>query len=203
MGYLKIKEILDVILSVFVLIITFPILILIVLAIKVESKGPALFVQERLGQYGKVFKIYKFRTMCINAEKGGVYEVNNDSRVTKVGKVLRRTSIDEFPQFINVLKGEMSIIGPRPPLTYHPWPLNEYTKVQKKRFRIKPGITGLAQINGRKGISWEQRIKYDVEYVEKMSFGLDVKILFITIIKAITMKDNVNIGKTSHIKKNI
>lgn len=203
MGYLKIKEILDVILSVFVLIITFPILILIVLAIKVESKGPALFVQERLGQYGKVFRIYKFRTMCINAEKGGVYEVNNDSRVTKVGKVLRRTSIDEFPQFINVLKGEMSIIGPRPPLTYHPWPLNEYTKVQKKRFRIKPGITGLAQINGRKGISWEQRIKYDVEYVEKMSFGLDVKILFITIIKAITMKDNVNIGKTSHIKKNI
>ena len=203
MGYLKIKEILDVILSVFVIIITFPILILIVLAIKVESKGPALFVQERLGQYGKVFRIYKFRTMCINAEKGGVYEVNNDSRVTKVGKVLRRTSIDEFPQFINVLKGEMSIIGPRPPLTYHPWPLNEYTKVQKKRFRIKPGITGLAQINGRKGISWEQRIKYDVEYVEKMSFGLDVKILFITIIKAITMKDNVNIGKTSHIKKNI
>jgi len=203
MGYLKIKEILDVILSVFVIIITFPILILIVLLIKVESKGPALFVQERLGQYGKVFRIYKFRTMCINAEKGGVYEVNNDSRVTKVGKVLRRTSIDEFPQFINVLKGEMSIIGPRPPLTYHPWPLNEYTKVQKKRFRIKPGITGLAQINGRKGISWEQRIKYDVEYVEKMSFGLDVKILFITIIKAITMKDNVNIGKTSHIKKNI
>lgn len=203
MGYLKMKEMLDVMLSALVIIIALPILILIVLAIKLESKGPALFVQERLGQHGKVFKIYKFRTMCINAEKGGVYEVKNDTRVTKVGKVLRRTSLDEIPQLINVLKGEMSIIGPRPPLTYHPWPLNEYTKIQKKRFLVKPGITGLAQINGRKGISWEQRIKYDVKYVKNISFGLDLKIFFITIIKVLTMKGNINIGETSQKKKNI
>jgi len=198
MIYKKIKRLLDIILSLIGIIILLPLLLIVAIAIKLESKGPIIFRQERLGLNGKVFKLYKFRSMCVGAEKSGVYETKGDVRVTKIGKFIRKTSIDEFPQFLNIIKGDMSIIGPRPTLTYHPWPYEEYTEEQKKRFNFRPGVTGWAQINGRKDVRWDKRIEYDVDYVENLSFGFDVKIFFGTIIKVMTMQDNVNIGKTAN-----
>lgn len=197
MIYKKIKRFLDIVLSLVGLTLLFPILLIVAIAIKLESKGPMIFQQERLGLNGKVFKIYKFRSMCVGAEKSGVYEIKGDARVTKVGKFIRKTSIDELPQFINIIKGDMSIIGPRPTLTYHPWPVEEYTKFQKKRFNVKPGVTGWAQINGRKEVPWDKRIEYDVEYVENLSFVFDIKIFFRTIIKVLAMQDNANVGETA------
>lgn len=197
MIYKKIKRLWDIVLSLVGITIMSPILIVVAIAVKLESKGPVVFQQERYGLNGKVFKIYKFRSMCVGAEKGGVYETKGDARVTRVGKLIRKTSIDEFPQFINIIKGDMSIIGPRPTLTYHPWPFNEYNQEQKRRFNVRPGVTGWAQVNGRKEVPWEKRIKYDVEYVENLSFSFDLKIFFKTILKVLVMKDNVNVGKTA------
>jgi undecaprenyl phosphate N,N'-diacetylbacillosamine 1-phosphate transferase len=196
MIYKKIKRLLDIVLSLIGLTILSPILLIVAIAIKLESKGPVIFQQERLGLNGKVFKIYKFRSMCVGAERSGVYETKGDVRVTKIGKFIRKTSIDEFPQFVNIIKGDMSIIGPRPTLTYHPWSFDDYTEEQKKRFNVRPGVTGWAQINGRKDVSWDKRIDYDVEYAENLSFGFDLKIFFRTIIKVLTMQDNVNVGET-------
>lgn len=193
-----IKRILDFLCSLLGLIILSPILLVVAIAIKIDSKGPIIFKQKRIGKDGKVFDIYKFRSMIVGAEKigTGVYSKKGDNRVTRVGKFIRKTSIDELPQLINILKGEMSLIGPRPVLTYHPWKYEEYTEEQLKRFRVRPGITGLAQINGRKQVEWNKRIEYDVKYIENISFILDVKIFFKTIYKVILMKDNVNTVKT-------
>ena len=155
------KRLLDILFSLFLLIITLPILLLTALFITVESKGPAVFLQKRLGLGGREFTIYKFRSMRLDAEKGGVYETKNDPRVTKVGRFIRKTSIDELPQLFNILKGEMSVVGPRPTLTYHPWKLDEYTPEQKKRFLVRPGVTGWAQVNGRKDVMWDERLKLD------------------------------------------
>ncbi|MDO5557564.1 MAG: sugar transferase [Clostridia bacterium] len=190
------KRGLDILLSIIGLILTSPILLMTSIAIRIESKGPIIFKQNRIGEKGKVFKIYKFRSMIVGAEKGGVYETKGDKRVTKVGKFIRKTSIDELPQLLNILKGEMSIIGPRPVLTYHPWKYEEYNQEQLKRFEIKPGVTGLAQVNGRKDVEWNRRIEFDVEYVKKVSFIYDLRILFKTISKVFLMKDNVNVGET-------
>ena len=173
----------------------FPMLV-IALLVKLESPGPALFKQERIGKDGKVFKIYKFRSMCVGAEKGGVYSDNKDTRVTKVGKILRATSLDELPQFFNVLFGDMSFIGPRPPLTYHPWPLAEYTDFQRRMFEVRPGITGWTQTHGRKDVEWHRRIELNVWYVDNLSLWLDVKILFLTVFKVLTNADNENKGAT-------
>jgi undecaprenyl phosphate N,N'-diacetylbacillosamine 1-phosphate transferase len=197
MIYKFIKRLLDVILSVIGLIILSPILLITAIAIKLESKGPVIFQQDRLGLNGKAFKIYKFRSMCVGAEKDGVYETKGDMRVTKVGRIIRKTSIDELPQFVNIIKGDMSIIGPRPTLTYHPWPIEKYTNEQRKRFNVRPGVTGWAQINGRKDVPWDKRIEYDVWYVDNLSFGLDFKIFFKTLIKVLTMQDNINVGETA------
>ena len=197
--YKKIKRGLDIIFSLVLLIIGGIFLLIVGLIIKIDSPGPAIFKQERLGLNGKVFNIYKFRSMCQGAEKKGtgVYSLKGDPRVTKVGRFIRATSIDELPQLINILKGEMSFIGPRPTLTYHPWKLEEYTDEQMKRFKVRPGVTGLAQINGRKDIPWDERIIYDVNYVENLSFMLDLKILLKTIVKVFKMSDNVNTYETA------
>ena len=190
----------DIVLSIIGLIILSPILLITSVAIKIDSKGPVIFKQDRIGKDGKVFKIYKFRSMVVGAEKkgSGVYSGKNDSRVTKIGKLIRATSIDELPQLLNILKGEMSFIGPRPVLTYHPWKYEEQTKEQLKRFDVRPGVTGLAQINGRKQVEWNKRIQYDVEYAEKVSFILDFKIFFKTIINVLLMRDNENTTETVH-----
>lgn len=196
--YKYIKRFIDIFLSFIMLIILSPILLIIALLVKLDSKGPVIFKQERIGLNGKVFKILKFRTMCVGAEqmKGGVYSDNSDPRITRVGRILRATSGDELLQAINVLRGDMSFIGPRPPLTYHPWPYNEYTSEQKRMFDVRPGITGWAQVNGRKAVEWHKRIELNVWYVDHMSFLLDVKIFFMTIFKVFTNADNENIGAT-------
>lgn len=197
MIYKFFKRLLDITISMIGLIITSPILLITAIVIKLESLGPIIFKQERLGLNGKVFKIYKFRSMCVDAEKGGVYENKGDPRVTKVGKFIRKTSIDELPQFVNILKGEMSLIGPRPALTYHPWPYNEYTEEQKRMFHVRPGVTGWAQVNGRKEVEWTRRIELNVEYVDKVSFYFDLVIFFKTILKVVRMEDNLNVKETA------
>lgn len=196
MEYKFIKRIIDIIVSLVGLAITSPILLITAIAIKLECSGPIIFNQERLGVKGKVFKIHKFRSMCLDAEKDGVYEKKDDVRVTRVGKIIRKTSIDEIPQFINILKGEMSLIGPRPALTYHPWGYEDYNDEQKKMFDVRPGVTGLAQVNGRKAVEWPKRIELNVEYVENMSFLLDIRIFFKTVFKVLKMEDNLNVKET-------
>lgn len=192
------KRFLDIFLSMLgILVLALPMLI-IAIAVKLDSPGPVVFKQERLGKNGKVFRIYKFRSMCVNAEGqgSGVYSGKGDPRVTKVGRILRATSLDEIVQLFNILKGEMSFIGPRPPLTYHPWTWENYTETQKSMFDVRPGITGWAQVNGRKDVEWHKRIDLNVWYVEHLTFWLDVKIFFLTIFKVLTNADNENVGET-------
>ena len=188
------KRFFDIFCSLLLLIILSPVLLITAIAIKIDSKGPVIFKQERVGRNGKVFRIYKFRSMCVNAEHtgSGVYSEKGDARVTRVGKFIRASSIDELPQAWNVLKGEMSFIGPRPPLTYHPWPIEEYTEEQRRMFEVRPGLTGWAQVNGRKNVEWHERIKLNVWYVDHVSLFLDIKIIFKTIFKVATNADNVN-----------
>ena len=195
---LFLKRFIDLFISVIALVVLSPIMLITAILIKIESPGPVIFKQDRLGKKGKVFKIYKFRSMCVGAEKtgSGVYSGKNDARVTKVGKIIRATSIDELPQLINIIKGDMTIIGPRPPLTYHPWPLSEYTDEQKRMFDVRPGVTGWAQVNGRKDVEWHKRIELNCWYVENLSFMLDIKIFFMTIFKVVTNQVNVNTGET-------
>ena len=137
--------------------------------------------------------------MVQGAEKQGtgVYSFKGDSRITKVGRFIRATSIDELPQLFNIIKGDMALIGPRPALTYHPWPFDQYTEHQKRMFDVRPGVTGWAQVNGRKEVPWPQRIELNIEYVEKMSFGFDLKIFFMTIFKVLVNANNNNIEKTN------
>ena len=195
--YIYFKRFLDIIISIVGLTLTFPILAVTAIAIKLESPGEIIFKQKRLGKNGEVFNIYKFRSMCVGAEKQGVYEAKGDARVTKVGKFIRKTSIDELPQFMNILKGDMSLIGPRPALTYHPWEYSEYTEEQKKMFNVRPGVTGWAQVNGRKEVPWPKRIELNVYYVENLSLKMDFKIFFRTIFKVATMQDNLNVSETA------
>lgn len=193
-----IKRVLDIVISLTVLAIGAIPMLIVALLIRMESPGPAIFRQERIGKDGKVFEFLKFRSMCLGAEHTGtgVYSDRNDTRVTRLGKILRATSIDELPQLINILKGDMSLIGPRPPLTYHPWPYGEYTQEQKRMFEVRPGITGWAQVHGRKGVEWHHRIELNVWYVDHVSFWLDVKIFFTTIYKVLCNADNENLEKT-------
>ncbi len=192
------KRVIDIFISLVGLIILSIPMLIIAIAIKCDSKGPVIFKQERVGKKGKVFKIYKFRSMCVGAEQtgSGVYSGKGDARVTKVGKLLRATSLDELPQFFNLLKGDMSLVGPRPPLTYHPWAWDKYTEEQKRMFEVRPGITGWAQVNGRKDVEWNKRIKLNVWYVDHVSLWLDIKILFKTVAKVFSNADNENKGAT-------
>lgn len=173
--------------------------LIIAILIKIDDpKGPIIFRQERIGKNGKVYMMYKFRSMKVGAEHTGtgVYSGAHDNRVTRVGRFIRATSLDEIPQLWNLLKGDMSLIGFRSPLTYHPWTWEEYTDEQRKMFALKPGITGWAQVNGRKTVEWNQRIELNIWYAENVSFLLDVKILFMTIFKVFTNADNRNVGET-------
>lgn len=192
----SIKRVLDFILSLIGLVVVAIPMGIVAIAIKMESKGPVIFKQDRLGYKGRVYQMYKFRSMCVGAEKKGVYSDNSDTRVTKVGKFIRATSIDELPQLVNVLKGDMALIGFRSPLTYHPWTWNEYTDEQKKMFDVRPGITGWAQVHGRKTVEWNRRIELNVWYTEHISFFLDVRILFMTVFKVLTIADNENVDET-------
>lgn len=190
------KRFFDIVLSVIGLIVAAIPMAIVAIAIKWDSPGPVIFKQQRLGRYGKVYTMYKFRSMCVGAEKGGVYSDDKDTRISRVGMIIRKTSLDELPQLWNVLKGNCSLIGFRSPLTYHPWPWEEYTEEQKKMFELRPGITGWAQVNGRKTVEWNNRIAMNVWYAENCSFLLDVKILFMTVFKVLRNADNENVGET-------
>lgn len=199
MVYKHIKRAIDLTGASILSILLSPILAITALAVKLDSKGPVLFKQERLGYKGKIFKILKFRSMIVDAEKQGtgVYSYKGDKRITKVGRFIRATSLDELPQLFNILKGEMSFIGPRPALTYHPWTIDKYDNEQKRMFDVLPGITGWAQVHGRKEVPWPERIKLNVEYVDNMTFTMDLKIFFSTFIKVLTNANNNNTSKTN------
>ena len=201
---LAIKRILDVVLTLIGIIIISPVLLIIAILIKCSSKGPVLFKQERLGYRGKVFKILKFRTMVVNAEHMGTGVVINekdDPRVTKIGRFLRSTSIDELPQVFNVLVGDMALVGPRPPVTYHPYNGYEnYPEWAKKRFEMRPGMTGLVQTTIRSDASWDDRMKIDCEYVDKFSVLLDMKILIDTV-KTVLKREGINSDTSATIEE--
>ena len=178
-----IKRLIDFILALIGLIILSPLLIVIAIIIKVTSPGPVFFKQERIGYHQQAFKIYKFRSMCVNAEfmgDGIRARDDDDPRITKIGKFIRKTSIDELPQLINVVVGDMALVGPRPPVTYHPIEIGEYPEPLCHRFDVRPGVTGLAQAAIRNQGEWADRFVYDLKYVEDVTFLKDVKIIFAT-----------------------
>ena len=175
------KRAFDIVVSLTAILFTtiIPVLIVIPIVIKLTSKGPAIFTQERVGKDGKMFLMYKFRTMIVEQYDENGNEIMSEDRITKIGRILRKTSLDELPQLFNVLNGTMSIIGPRPMLDYQaPRCIGE----EKLRFKMRPGLTGLAQIKGRNDIRWEERVQFDIEYVKTFTFWLDIVILFKTVL---------------------
>ena len=193
-----IKRFLDILIGAGVLCLLWPVMGLMALAIYIEDPGPVLFRQRRLGLGGEEFTMLKFRTMKQNSEHtgSGVYSGKDDPRVLKTGRIFRAASMDELIQAVHLISGKMSLIGPRPPLTYHPWPIEEYTKAQLHMFDVRPGITGWAQVNGRKGVEWNRRIELNCWYADHVSFALDVKIFFLTIFKVLRNEDNLNTEPT-------
>ena len=177
---LAVKHLCDRIVSAIMLCLLAPLLLGIALAIILQSGWPAIFVQTRVGRDGRSFKIYKFRTMIQGASDKGLKTTvaDNDDRITRIGVLLRKWSLDEIPQLVNILKGDMSLVSPRPTLEYQ---VNQYTPRQRRRLEVKPGISGWAQVNGRNTLPWDRRIELDVWYVDHFTLWLDIKILFRTI----------------------
>lgn len=178
------KHILDFFFSLICLFITLPLIIFISLTLHVTNKGKVFFIQARPGKEGKIFKIIKFKTMTDAVDLNGVF-LPDELRMTKIGRFIRKFSLDELLQLVNVLKGDMSLIGPRPLLVEY---LPLYNEFQKKRHLVKPGITGWAQVNGRNAISWKDKFMLDVWYVDNVSFMLDLKIIFLTIVKILKVE---------------
>lgn len=186
---LVIKRLFDIVSSGILIILLTPVWIVIAIAIKCDSKGPILFKQGRRTKGGRVFQMYKFRSMVVNAEQmgAGLFNYENDPRVTKVGRKLRDSSLDELPQLFNIFKGDMSVIGPRPCVTYELGDFDTLNKKYKKRFEVKAGLTGLAQIKGRNDISWDEKVTYDNQYVDlfnKYGFLADIRIGIESVFKA-------------------
>ncbi len=173
------SRVLDVVLSAMLLVVTAPLLALAAIAIRIESRGPVFYRQLRVGRDGVPFQLWKLRTMVPGAETtgAGIYVIEGDPRITRVGRLLRRFSLDELPNLVNVLRGEMAIVGPRPTVQEQ---VDRYTERQRRRLEVKPGITGWAQINGRTSLPWPERIELDVWYVEHRSIRLDLRILLRT-----------------------
>jgi exopolysaccharide biosynthesis polyprenyl glycosylphosphotransferase len=193
----KVKRMLDIFVSIFILALSSPIILATAIAIKLDSEGPVLFKQERCGQNGKIFKIYKFRSMSKDAEKGTgpVWSQKGDPRITKVGKFIRKVRIDEIPQFINVLKGEMSIVGPRPERPYFVEMLSHEIPYYPRRLKVRPGITGWAQVKHKYDETIEDvktKLRYDLFYIENMSIRMDFKILFRTVFVVLFGKGHYN-----------
>ena len=185
-----IKRTLDLILSLMALIVLMPLMIIIGILVRINLGSPIIFKQKRPGKNEKVFTLYKFRTMTDKRDIDGNL-LPDEYRLTKFGKFLRSTSLDELPELINIIKGDMAIVGPRPLLVEY---LPYYTEEEKHRHDVRPGLTGLAQVNGRNTISWEEKLKYDTEYIKQISFYSDLKIIFKTIKKTIKRKD-IKMGK--------
>lgn len=189
--YLFLKRAIDLVGSICGIVLLSPIFLIISILIKIEDpKGSIFFVQKRNGKYGKVFNMYKFRSMVHNAEElleglqeqneqtGPVFKIKNDPRITKVGKFIRKTSLDELPQLFNILKGEMSLVGPRPPL---PKEVEQYTPYQMQRLLVKPGLTCIWQTSGRNTIAFDEWVEMDLEYIRKRNLKLDIKLIFKTV----------------------
>lgn len=188
-GYFIMKRITDIVLSIIGLVIMSPLLLIIAIAIKIDSKGPIIFKQDRVGKDEKIFGMYKFRSMVVNAEElkgkleknnemsGPMFKMKNDPRITRVGKIIRKTSIDELPQLINVIKGDMSLVGPRPSL---PKEVLQFKPWMKERLEVRPGITCFWQVSGRNNIPFEKWMKLDIKYVREMNYWLDIKLIFKT-----------------------
>ena len=189
-GYRILKRSFDIIASVIGLIALSPIFLAVAIAIKWDDGGPVFYDQVRVGKNGRKFKMYKFRSMRVNAENemeklqehsevdGAMFKMKNDPRVTRVGKFIRKTSIDEFPQLLNVLLGQMSIVGPRPPL---PREVADYTQYDKQRLYVKPGCTGLWQVTARNSVGFQEMVNIDLDYIQRRSIWLDLKIIFKTV----------------------
>ena len=185
--YSKIKRILDFIISLIAFIVFSPVLLVVAVLVYIKLGSPIIFKQDRPGKDGRIFKMYKFRTMLDSYNKFGE-ALPDEERLTTFGKILRSTSLDELPELINVIKGDMSLVGPRPLLVEY---LELYSDEQKKRHNVRPGITGWAQVNGRNSIGWNEKLNLDVEYVDNLSFILDIKILFLTVYK-VFKRDGIN-----------
>ncbi|MFB5267900.1 sugar transferase [Paenibacillus enshidis] len=188
--YLASKRTLDILGALFGIVFLLPVLILVALLIKLEDpKGPVLFKQQRIGKNGKAFNMYKFRSMVSNAEQlleklldknevsGLMFKIKEDPRITKIGKIIRKTSLDELPQLFNVLKGEMSLVGPRPPL---PREVKEYNSFHWKRLAVTPGCTGLWQVSGRNHVGFEEMVELDIQYIQNRNMAYDMKIILLT-----------------------
>lgn len=196
-GYLIAKRIFDVVMSLIALVVLSPVCLITAIAIWVEDKGPVIFTQDRNGLNGVVFRMYKFRSMCINAPEmhkdllekneldGPAFKLKDDPRVTKVGRFIRKTSIDELPQLINIIKGDMSIVGPRPLPTYETAQCNEY---QNQRLLVRPGLTCYWQCSGRNDIPFDEWMELDLKYVREASFLVDIKIILMTVKAVISGK---------------
>jgi len=192
-GFYKkyVKRLMDFILSLIAIIVLSPILLIVAILVRVKLGGPVLFKQERPGFNEEIFTMYKFRSMTDEKDENGVL-LPNHIRLTKFGKILRSTSLDELPGLFNILKGDMAVIGPRPLLIEY---LPLYNERQKLRHDVRPGLSGLAQVNGRNSITWEEKFDYDVQYVENISFILDCKIITKTILK-VFKREGVNSSET-------
>lgn len=189
-GYRITKRVFDVIASLLGLVILSPVFLVLAICIKLDDGGPVFYSQERIGKNGKPFKMYKFRSMRVNADKeleeiarqnevdGAMFKIKNDPRITRIGKFIRKTSIDEFPQLVNVLLGQMSIVGPRPPL---PREVVEYTNYDKQRLYVSPGCTGLWQVTVRNSVGFDEMVNIDLHYIQRRSVFLDLKIIIKTI----------------------
>lgn len=187
--YKHVKRFLDLLISLFVLVFAFIPMIIIAIAIKLESKGPVFFKQKRTGLNGKEFNLYKFRSMTAD---NNVLDFKSENKLTRVGKFIRKTSLDELGQVINIIKGDMSWIGPRPWIVEY---YQNFTDEQKRRVEVLPGLTGLAQCNGRNNLSIFDKINYDIEYVDNFSFKMDLKIIFLTI-KSVLSKSGAELSKS-------
>ena len=191
---LALKRLFDIVSSGLLALILTPLWIIVAVWIKTDSKGPVFFKQSRRTKNGRVFNMLKFRSMVVNAEQmgAGLFNYENDPRVTKAGRFLRNTSIDELPQLFNIVKGDMSVVGPRPCVTYELGDFDTLNKRYKKRFEVKAGLTGLAQVRGRNDISWDEKVSYDNQYVDdfkRIGVLADIKILFESVIKVFKKED--------------
>lgn len=186
-GYKLLKRLIDLTIAALFLILFLPLFLIIAILIKLDSAGPVIFVQKRIGKDGKPFNLYKFRTMKTDTDPYGFSPKSfDDPRITRIGKLLRKYSLDELPQLINIIKGDMSLVGPRPLL---PWQYERWTEEQKKRCKVLPGLTGWAQIKGRAALTHEDKIELDLWYVKNASLLLDLKIMLLTIIKVLKGED--------------
>lgn len=195
--YKYIKRGMDFAVAFVALLVFSPLMLIVSILIKLNRDGPVLFKQKRPGINGKIFTVYKFRTMTVKTHDENGRELSDFERMSKIGNLLRKTSVDELPQFINILKGDMSFIGPRPLLTEY---LELYTPEQMRRHEVRPGISGWAQVNGRNTITWEEKFRYDVEYVDKMSLKMDIYILIKTVLNVLK-QDGINSGEANTMEK--